>query len=141
VGGGRKVVAIYEGAEVYTAEHVSDGILLFVALSTVVQMGEGRTLVTIEEPEKGLHPRRLREMLDQIRRMARNGSRFILTTHSPVLLDEFRDHPESVLILERDENGTTATQLASRPEWVKELRDVSLGDLWYSGFLGGVPSS
>lgn len=136
---GNKVVGISEGDEVFKAEAVSDGILLFIALSTVSQMAGGRSFVCLEEPDKGIHPRRIREILEQVNAVAKTGSQFLLTTHSPVLLDEFRDFPESVLILDRQDGGTRSTRLSELPDVQAQLRDVSLGDLWYSGVLGGVP--
>ncbi len=136
---GNKVVGISEGDEVFKADAVSDGILLFIALSTVSQMSGGKAFVCLEEPDKGIHPRRIREILEQINAVAKTGSQFLLTTHSPVLLDEFRDFPESVLILDRQDGGTRATPLSELPDIQAQLRDVSLGDLWYSGVLGGVP--
>ncbi|MDP2274610.1 MAG: AAA family ATPase [Archangium sp.] len=138
---GNKVVGFVEGNQVYKADVVSDGLLLFLALSTVSQMSGGQALVCLEEPDRGIHPRRIKEILEQINRVAAKGSQFLLTTHSPVLLNEFRDYPESVIILDRtDEQGTRATQLSSLPDVQQQLRDVSLGELWYSGVLGGVPS-
>lgn len=136
---GNKVVGIAEGDQVFKAEAISDGILLFLALSTVTQMGGGRALVCLEEPDKGIHPRRIKEILEQINRVAAAGSQFILTTHSPVLLNEFRDYPESVLILDRPGEWTRVQQLSSLPDVQTQLRDVSLGELWFSGVLGGVP--
>lgn len=136
---GNKVVGISEGDQVFRAESVSDGILLFIALSTVSQMNGGRALVCLEEPDKGIHPRRIREILDQVNRVAAGGSQFLLTTHSPVLLNEFRDYPESVLILDRPDEWTRVQQLSSLPDVQEQLKEVSLGDLWYSGVLGGVP--
>lgn len=138
---GKKVVAVAEGEQVFEAEDLSDGVLLFIALSTVAQMSGGATLVALEEIERGIHPRRIRETLDQVFRVARTGSQFLLTTHSPQLLNEFRDHPESILVLERTEkDGTTARPLSEFPDLEDSLQRLSLGDLWFSGVLGGVPS-
>ncbi|HVG63715.1 MAG TPA: AAA family ATPase [Hyalangium sp.] len=93
----------------------------------------------MEEPERGVHPRRLRDLVDQLLRLTKSGVQVVLTTHSPTLLDEFRDSPESVLIFDRDDQGTHITRLSDRPDWAKELKGAPLGDLWYSGVLGGVP--
>ena len=136
---GEKVVGIAEGSRVFRAEHVSDGILLFIALTTMAQMSGGKTLVCVEEPEKGIHPRRIRDVIEQIHRVSRTGTQFVLTTHSPVLLDEFRDFPEQVMIVDRDDRGTKVTPLVGMKDVLSELRRVSLGELWFSGVLGGVP--
>lgn len=138
---GRKIVGVAEGDRVFRAENVSDGILLFIALSTIAQTSGGATLVALEEVERGIHPRRIRETLDQLLRVSRSGTQFLLTTHSPLLLSEFRETPESVLILERDaKRGTWVNVLSNLPEVLDQARDMSLGDLWYAGVLGGVPA-
>lgn len=138
---GTKVLGIEEqDGRVYGAEDVSDGLLLFVGLAVAAQLHADRPgILAIEEPERGIHPRRLRELLDYLLRLTNSGTQVVLTTHSPTLLDEFRDTPESVLIFDRDERGTHITRLSDRPDWAQELKGAPLGDLWYSGVLGGVP--
>lgn len=138
---GSKVLGIAErSGQVFSAEHVSDGLLLFIALSTAIQMSGGKTLIGLEELEKGIHPRRIQGLVDQLLRMSRGGSQFILTTHSPTLLDEFRDFPERVLICEREGDDTKVTRLIDQPDWEDSLKKSSLGEIWYSGILGGVPA-
>jgi hypothetical protein len=43
------------------------------------------------------------------------------------------------LILDRTDEWTRVQQLSALPDVQAQLRDVSLGELWYSGVLGGVP--
>ena len=139
---GTKVVGVMESSgNVFSARDMSDGLVLFIGLSAVARfIATKRTLVVIEEPERGIHPRRLREVLDQFKRLAAEGTQIVLTTHSPVLLNEFSDYPESVLVFDREGDETRVTRLSDKPEWVQSLRDAPLGDLWYSGVLGGVPA-
>jgi predicted ATPase len=138
---GTKVLGVEENdGRVYGAESMSDGLLLFIGLAVAAQLkANSPGILAIEEPERGIHPRRLRDLLDHLLRLAQSGVQVVLTTHSPTLLDEFRDTPESVLIFDRDEKGTHVTRLSDRPDWAKDLAGVPLGDLWYSGVLGGVP--
>jgi predicted ATPase len=138
---GTKVLGVEEkDGRVYGAEDMSDGLLLFIGLAVAAQLKAGtRGVLAIEEPERGIHPRRLRDLVDHLLRLASAGMQVVLTTHSPTLLDEFRDSPESVLIFDRDDQGTHVTRLSDRPDWAKELKGASLGELWYSGVLGGVP--
>jgi predicted ATPase len=139
---GTKVLGIEErDGRVYSAEDISDGLLLFVGLAVAAQLKADRPgILAIEEPERGIHPRRIRELLDHLLRVTQSGTQVVLTTHSPTLLDEFRDTPESVLIFDRDEKGTHVTRLSDRKDWADELKKgMPLGDLWYSGVLGGVP--
>jgi predicted ATPase len=139
---GTKVLGVEEkDGRVYGAEDMSDGLLLFIGLAVAAQLKEGRGgILAIEEPERGIHPRRLRDLIDNLLRLTKSGIQVVLTTHSPTLLDEFRDTPESVLIFDRDDAGTHVTRLSDRNEWAEELqKGLPLGDLWYSGVLGGVP--
>jgi predicted ATPase len=138
---GTKVLGVEEtDGRVYGAEDISDGLLLFIGLAVATQLREAQhQTIAIEEPERGIHPRRLRDLVDHLLRLTKAGAQVVLTTHSPTLLDEFRDSPESVLIFDRDDKGTHITRLSDRPDWAAGLKGASLGELWYSGVLGGVP--
>ena len=125
---------------VFTATEMSDGLLLFVGFAVSAALaGASSSVLAIEEPERGVHPRRLRDVVDLLRNVTKSGRQVVLTTHSPELLNDFRDQPESVLILDRDDSGTHVTRLSDRSDWSSELKDKPLGDIWYSGILGGVP--
>ena len=138
---GTKVLGVEEqDGRVYGAEDMSDGLLLFIGLAVAAQLKGQGGILAIEEPERGIHPRRLRDLIDNLLRLTKSGIQVVLTTHSPTLLDEFRDTPESVLIFDRDDTGTHVTRLSDRKDWAEELqKGLPLGDLWYSGVLGGVP--
>ena len=138
---GTKVLGVEEkDGRVYGAEDMSDGLLLFIGLAVAAQLKAGtHGVLAIEEPERGIHPRRLRDLLDHLLVLTESGMQVVLTTHSPTLLDEFRDSPESVLICDRDEKGTHITRLSDRSDWARDLKGAPLGELWYSGVLGGVP--
>jgi predicted ATPase len=138
---GTKVLGIEElSGDVFGAEDMSDGLLLFIGLAVAAQLKlDIPCILAIEEPERGVHPRRIRDLVDHLLRLTKSGVQVVLTTHSPTLLDEFRDTPESVLIFDRDEEGTHITRLSDRPDWADQLKGMPLGDLWYSGVLGGVP--
>ncbi|WP_224240361.1 AAA family ATPase [Hyalangium gracile] len=138
---GTKVLGVEEkDGRVYGAEDVSDGLLLFIGVAVAAQLRASTPcILAIEEPERGIHPRRLRDLVDHLLRLTKSGVQVVLTTHSPTLLDEFRDTPESVLIFDRDEKGTHVTHLSDRPDWAEQLKGAPLGELWYSGVLGGVP--
>jgi predicted ATPase len=92
-------------------------------------------LVCIEEPELGLHPDIL-PTLAELLKEASTRCQLIVTTHSDVLVDAMTDQPESVLICEKGEGGTTLNRLsaAELKPWLEKYR---LGELWISGQLGG----
>jgi predicted ATPase len=92
-------------------------------------------LVCIEEPELGLHPDILPTLADLLKE-ASTRCQLIVTTHSDVLVDAMTDQPESVLVCEKDEDGTTLNRLSAKElkPWLEKYR---LGELWMRGELGG----
>lgn len=141
VPGDEKVVGIQEtSGQVFRSSEMSDGLLLFIGLATAARLrGATPSLIAIEEPERGIHPRRLRDVVDYFRRIAQSGTQVVLTTHSPLLLDQFRDFPESVILFDRDEVGSQTRRISDVDKFESLLEGASLGEVWYSGLLGGIP--
>jgi predicted ATPase len=106
-------------------------------------------IICLEEPDRGLHPRLLRDVRDAMYRLAypeqygdkREPVQVIATTHSPYMLDLFRDHPEEVVIAEKVEGNVQFHRLSDRTDLDEILQGLHLGDAWYSGILGGVPAN
>lgn len=94
-------------------------------------------LTCIEEIDHGLHPQAL-EMLVERLRDASERSQFLIATHSPALADRLR--PEEFVICERRDDGSSAipaVSLADVRRIVQASDDLPLGELWFSGALGG----
>jgi len=136
----------------YWAEEVSEGVLYFLALLCIVHQPDPPKLLLLEEPEKGIHPRRIREVMDFIFELARlRDIQIILTSHSPYVVDHFKDIPECISVFDRDpKTGETvinnAKDLIDKTNAERKLDELpevdytsSLGEYWVSGFLGGVP--
>jgi predicted ATPase len=89
----------------------------------------------------------LREVRDVLYRLsypqsfglARRAVQVIATTHSPYLLDLFREHPEEIVIAQKHGAEARFERLADRADLKELLSEGSLGDMWFSGILGGVP--
>jgi hypothetical protein len=62
----------------------------------------------------------------------------IATTHSPYFLDLYKDHPEEVVIAQKTKDGARFERLSEQPHIMEVLGDAPLGEVWYSGVLGGV---
>jgi predicted ATPase len=61
----------------------------------------------------------------------------LVSTHSPYLLNFFS--PKNLLIVEK-KKGCTQINSVKRKTGLKEaLRILGLGEIWYSGELGGTP--
>ena len=117
---------------------VSSGTLRMLALMTALHAETGANLIGIEEPENYVHPTALSAFLDHLRDV-HDRIQFMVTTHSPLLLD-FLDKPEAVRVVRRDsQEGTTVEQ--GDPEGVRQALEASgfgLGEFYESkGFGSG----
>ena len=71
----------------YSSRVVSEGTLRVLALCAIAASPWPGTLVAFEEPENGVHPRRIEVTADLLYGMIHNGRRqVVVTTHSPTLL-------------------------------------------------------
>jgi predicted ATPase len=94
-------------------------------------------LTCVEEIDHGLHPQALRLIVDRLRE-ASDRSQFIVATHSPALADRLR--PEEFVICQRDDKGASIIPALTTREVraiVQESEGLPLGELWFSGVLGG----
>ncbi|GAB4045796.1 AAA family ATPase [Spirosoma litoris] len=136
----------------YWAEELSEGTLYFLALLCIINQPNPPKLLLLEEPEKGIHPRRIREVMDFIFRLAEEKDvQIILTTHNENVLNEFTSMPEAVFVFSKDAEGATLVKnlqrdiiepsnQRSRETGTKEIDFTSnLGESWMYGLLGGVP--
>jgi len=130
------------------ATDLSQGTLLSLAILTLAYLPDPPSVVGLEEPDRGIHPRLLRQVQDALYCLSypenfdekREPVQVIATTHSPYLLDLYRDHPEEIVIAHKTNEGARFERLSERPDIEEILEDVPLGEVWYSGILGGVPA-
>ncbi len=137
--------------QVFWADEVSEGTLYFLSLLAIIHQPKHPKLLLIEEPEKGIHPRRLHDIIHFIFKLADNKNiQIILTTHSPQVVNEFEDFPESVFVFDTENGKTRVKNLlkniiehSNKKSNDSNLPKIdytnSLGENWVFGFLGGVP--
>ena len=87
----------------FTSRVVSDGTLRVLALLTLLHDPRHRGLICFEEPENGVHPGRIQQLVHQLRDMATSPrdfedldapmplSQLLLNSHSPVVLSALLD--------------------------------------------------
>jgi len=112
---------------------VSDGTLRLLAYITAIASIESK-LICFEEPENFIHPQ-LFELLVEI--LKKSDKQIILSTHSPYLVDWVE--PEDVIIVEKRDKETVAKRIKEVDKLKKHLEEIGLGELLYSGEVGGVP--
>lgn len=118
-----------------SAQSVSDGALYFTAFLSLLT-SESSGILLIEEPENGLHPARLRGVVELLRKLTSgipSGQRkqVILTTHSPVLLNAVEPLEVQVFHRSREDQSTEVTCMANMPNIEQLKKDFSTGELWY----------
>lgn len=137
-----------EGKHTIKASDLSQGTLIALALLTIAYLPEPPSIVCLEDPDHGLHPRLLRDVRDALYRLAypegssekREPVQVIATTHNPYFLDLFREHPEEIVIAEKVGLEGRFSRLSDRKDLEEILGDAPLSEVWYSGVLGGVPA-
>nr|WP_297385899.1 AAA family ATPase [uncultured Roseateles sp.] len=128
------------GSEDYfDASSLSDGTIRFIALATLFlqPVSLRPSVILVDEPELGLHPYAV-TMLASLVKQSAAQTQVILSTQSPLLLDNF--DPADVLVADRVDGGTQLKRLDvdKLESW---LEDYSLGQLWEKNELGGRPST
>ncbi|MDA8519470.1 AAA family ATPase [Acidovorax sp. NCPPB 4044] len=135
IDGGAAQIFLIEGAGPIPATRLSDGTLRYLALLALLCDPAPPPLVVLEEPELGLHP----DMLAPLARLLSEAStraQWIVTTHAPAFMDVFSEHPEAILVCERDPEGSRIERLD--PDYLAPwLEKYRLGELWTSGQIGG----
>ncbi|MEM0171812.1 MAG: AAA family ATPase [Conexivisphaerales archaeon] len=116
---------------------VSDGILWLLAHLYVFSSPEPPSMACFEEPSAFIHPRILELIVDLFKSVEQQ---VIVTTHNPIFVNCISSQPEDLIIFEKRE-GKTKIKRIEKPEEMKEraIRDIPLGEIWYSGVIGGVP--
>jgi predicted ATPase len=118
------------GSEVgLPAERAPDGLLTgLLHLTAIAGMPEGG-LVAFDEIEGQLHPHAIRSILRALRARAEEKKlTAIITTHSPVVMNDFLDEPEQVFVLQprADQALVPLTELHTE-EWLAQRK---LGTLY-----------
>ncbi|MBI5367206.1 MAG: AAA family ATPase [Planctomycetes bacterium] len=94
-------------------------------------------LLLVEEPETGLHPTRLQEVVTLLRELTtgeHGGTRtqVVLTTHSPYLLDHVHLGTDQVLVCRRGPEGDALIQPADPDRLKTFLGEFMLGEVWFN---------
>jgi predicted ATPase len=115
----------------FPASQASDGLLLVLAYLAILYSPTPPRVLLIEEPENGVHPRRLGEVLDVLKELVgeQGKTQILLTTHSPYVVDKFR--PKEVTLCLKGADGAAATHRLSESKSVREQIDIfQLGEIW-----------
>ena len=99
----RTIQVTMQGGQRYSASSLSDGTLRFLALSVLASDVQATGLICMEEPENGIHPLKIPDMLRLVRSLSDADfekedwddslaiRQVIINTHSPLVVAELTD--------------------------------------------------
>jgi predicted ATPase len=102
---GRVGLRLNENKIEFSARLISEGTLRVIGLLAAVHPRNPTTLIAFEEPENGIHPVRLKLISEVLKNAQRYGKQIIITTHSPILPEYFKDEDLFVSIKEFGETA------------------------------------
>lgn len=112
----------------FSAYQFSDGTLRFIALATVLLQPKPPSVIIIDEPELGLHPKAIKKLAGMVV-AASEKTQIIISTQSVNLVDCF--DPEQIITVDRNEEENQSIFKRLRSEdlglW---LDDFKMGELW-----------
>jgi predicted ATPase len=117
-----------DGQEVPAAA-MSEGMLYWLAFRFLRHI-DPPSILLIEEPENGLHPARIREVMAVLREVSKT-TQIVLTTHSPLVLNELAGDEVSV-VTRPPGQGTQVKLLSETPNFQARSEIYALGELWLS---------
>jgi predicted ATPase len=112
-------------------ERMADGLITGLLHLTAIAGAPPGSLVAFDELENQLHPHAIRKLIEAMReRASAHNLTVIVTTHSPVVMNQFRDEIEQVFVLDRSDPArplpVALTELHTE-EW---LAQAKLGSLY-----------
>ena len=138
------------------AASLSDGTLRFLTLSVLVADPEARGLICIEEPENGIHPARMPQMVSLLRDLAVDADRepgpdnpfrqVVVATHSPVFV-QLQEPDDLLFALEarvKGANGKPVRTLRCLPmdgTWQAQATGESVGKATILDYLSSPPDA
>jgi ABC-type uncharacterized transport system ATPase subunit len=126
-------VALKDGTWV-PAPMMSEGLLYWLAIAVVPHLSP-TSLLLVEEPENGLHPSRIADVMKVLRAMS-DKTQVIIATHSPLVINELQ--PDEVTLVTRDASaGTRAVLMKDTVNFEERSKVYALGELWLS-YANGV---
>lgn len=113
---------------------LSEGMLRFLWLASLLQSPGLTTVTMIDEPEVSLHPELL-SLLAELLREASERTQLIVATHSDRLIRFLQ--PKEVVVMDSNEEGDATAVWADQFDLEQWLEEYSLDEVWQMGRIGG----
>ncbi len=133
---GKEVRLVTSSGKDVRLQQASDGAILLLGFLALIHSPSPPGLILIEEPENGIYPKRLSEVVSLLRRFVinhPNAPQIVLTTHSPYLMSDF--NPEEITFMCPQPDGSVRARPLRDSPLVRERLGEDfdyLGELWYN---------
>jgi predicted ATPase len=119
------------------ATRLSDGFIRYLCLLAILCHPDPPPVICLEEPELNMHPDIIPTIAELLVDASKRTQLFV-TTHSDLLVSALSNYPESIVVCDREENGTQLRRLKKKDlgNW---LNKYTLGDIWAMNKIGGNP--
>jgi AAA domain, putative AbiEii toxin, Type IV TA system len=128
-------------------ESLSSGVRHLIFFATLAYHPRAPQIILIEEPEVGVHPQRLKEIVLLLRGISQgahcsHAAQVILTTHSPFLLDHVNLETDQVLTFRRsnEAEGKRIIDPVDKERLAVFLDEFMLGEVWFNQLEEGLIS-
>ena len=132
----RRIEFVIENGLTIPGSAASTGVRTIVFFVTLAHLPNPPKLILLEEPETGVHPKRLEDIVGLLRNVTegRHGecAQVVLTTHSPYLLDHIDLDRDQVLVFRRRNDGSRAPAAVDREGLRAFLNEFMLGEIWFN---------
>ncbi|MEO6216714.1 MAG: AAA family ATPase [Sphingomonas sp.] len=107
--------------------HMSDGFMRLLALCAIPEMGDGVSLILLDEIEDGIEPHILSRVIDLIR--TESKAQILATSHSPLLANSIS--VDNIRFISRNSDGRTfAADASEMPTFSEGSEYLGPGELW-----------
>jgi predicted ATPase len=135
--GTRRLDLIIENNLRIPGNMTSAGVRLLLVFVALAYHPNPPKLILLEEPETGVHPKRMGELVRMLREMTEgkhcgHSAQVVLTTHSPYLLDLVDLEKEQVLVFSRLKDGSCTAEPADAERLKIFLDEFMLGEVWFN---------
>lgn len=118
----------------FTGNLISDGTYNIIALLTLIYQKDSPQFLCIEEPENGLNPKVLKEIVKLFRKICKEEGHYIwISTHSQTIVSELT--PDELILVDKHDGKTQIKQFQGQ-----KFDNIPMDEAWLNNILdGGLP--
>ena len=118
----------------FPSSMLSDGTVNILALIVALYFQDDNEIIVLEEPERNIHPKMLKNIVTFLEEVSSNKQIFV-TTHNPYIVKYA--NLDDVILVSRNENGISCAARPSNDNNVKQFlkSDLGIEDLFVDGVL------